>query len=118
MSITTSDKIKFTLDIEVEHDLEVDPDSVLSIVSYVYLDNSAEPDEPFEIRHSFEEIIQEIIEHYSEDSSRNGFGQLYTVGHELRRISESVVQAAELLEESIYGKQISMIADLEEDILD
>ena len=51
MTCSTSDKINFTLNIDVEHDLEVDPESVLSIVSYIYTDAD---EEPFEVRHSLE----------------------------------------------------------------
>lgn len=112
MTCSTSDKINFTLNIDVEHDLEVDAESVLSIVSYIYTDAD---EEPFEVRHSLEELAEGIIEYYGEDLSRHGYGQMYIVGHELRRIAEQILTAAELHEDCINGEGTTLMSDPEDD---
>lgn len=112
MSCSTSDQINFSLNVDVEHDLEVDPESVLSIVSYIYTDTD---EEPLEVRHSLEELAEGIIEYYGEDLSRNGYGQMYVVGHELRRIAEQILSAAQLHEDNIIGITTSTLDDMEDD---
>ena len=105
-------QINFSLNVDVEHDLEVDPESVLSIVSYIYTDTD---EEPLEVRHSLEELAEGIIEYYGEDLSRNGYGQMYVVGHELRRIAEQILSAEQLHEDNIIGITTSTLDDMEDD---
>lgn len=111
MSTASSDIVKISLDIDVEHDLEVDSDGVLQVVSYIYPNQD---EEPLEMRTSIEELLESIIEYYSEDLSREGFGQMYVVGHELRRIAEGIVASAEALEDIIMGTQACMFDDADD----
>jgi len=102
MSTSSSDIVNISLDIDVEHDLEVNSDGVLQVVSYIYPNKD---EEPLEMRSSMEDLLESIIEYYSEDLSREGFGQMYVIGHELRRIAEGIVNSAEALEDIIMGTQ-------------
>jgi hypothetical protein len=111
MSKTSTDIVKINLDLDVEHDLEVDSDGILHVVSYIYPN---EDEEPFEMRTSIEELLESIMEYYSEDLSREGFGQMYIVGHELRRISEGILSSAESLEDTIMGNQACMFDDMDD----
>jgi hypothetical protein len=110
MSTTSNDIVKIKLDIDVEHDLEVDSDGILHVVSYIYPN---EDEEPVEMRTSIEELLESIMEYYSEDLSREGFGQMYVVGHELRRIAEGIIASAQALEDIIMGNQACMFDDID-----
>ena len=96
-----SNKIVIDIEIDVENDLEVDEDGVLNVVTFLY---SEAKDEPYEARISVESLIDGILEYYADDLSREGYGEMYRLGHELRKCSERVLAAAEAHEDAVNGE--------------
>lgn len=92
--------VQIEVDLDVEHELEVDADGVLSVVAFLY---TKEDEEAYETRSSIEEIVGHLIEYYSEDLTREGYSQMYQVGNEMRRIADRLVRAAETQEDLVNG---------------
>lgn len=57
-------KTSLSLDISLENDLEVDAEGVLHITTFIFIEDS---DEPTEVRLSFEEVIEGLIDFYRDD---------------------------------------------------
>lgn len=93
--------LQIELDLEVEHEFEVDANGVLSVVAFLY---TKDDEEAYETRSSIEEIITHLIEYYSEDLTREGYSQMYQVGNEMRRIADRLITAAETQEDLVTGK--------------
>jgi hypothetical protein len=112
-----SEAVKIDLEIEIENDIEVDADGILQISTWVYTSSgfSSEDEEGYEVRTPLEDIIESLMEYYSEDYSREGYGQMYAIGHELRRLSERLIAAAEHQEDLISGQGQLNFFDDEED---
>jgi hypothetical protein len=94
-------KIMIDVEIDVENDLEVDEDGVLNVVTFLYRESN---EEPHEARVSVETLIDGILEYYADDLSREGYGEMYRLGHELRKCSERVLAAAEAHEDAVNGE--------------
>lgn len=92
--------VQIEIDLDVEHELEVDADGILSVVAFLYTD---EDEEAYEARTPVEEIVDNLIEYYSEDLTREGYSQMYRVGNEMRRLADRLVSAAESQEDLVYG---------------
>lgn len=87
--------------IQVEWDLEVDPEGRFEVVSYIYLQDG---DEGTEVRGDFEAIVEDLIVYYAESmSSSDGYGQLYSIAHELFRHAERLRTVAEQIEDAYAG---------------
>ncbi len=79
----------------VDNDIEVDDDGKCFIVSLVYLD---EPDEPQEIRVSFDSVVDSLQEFYK---NLDGYQKLYSIAHELSRQAERLRDTASCFEDSM-----------------
>ncbi len=87
--------------IQVEWDLEVDPDGKFEVVSYIYLQDG---DEGTEVRGDFDAIVEDLIVYYAESmSSSDGYGQLYCIAHELHRHGERLRTVAAQIEDAYAG---------------
>jgi hypothetical protein len=99
--MNNSTKIMVDVEIDVESDLEVDEDGVLNVVTFLYSDSG---DDPHEMRTPVETLIDGILEYYSDDLTREGYGEMYRLGHELRKCAERVLSAAEAHEDTVNGE--------------
>jgi hypothetical protein len=108
-----AEAVKLDLEIEIENDIEVDVEGILQISTWIY---TSEDEEGYEIRTPLEDMVECLMEYFSEDYTREGYGQMYSIGHELRRLSERLISAAEHQEDLIAGKgQLSFDFDESED---
>lgn len=109
-----SGKTALNLNIEVENDLEVDSNGRLFVLTLLF---PGDKEEPAEVRVEFENIIDNLIEFYKDDSSNIGSGQLYSIAHELTRSTERLREVAGYMEgirdtDSLFNED-----DLDEDYL-
>lgn len=93
--------IQINVDVDIENDIEMDRDGVLNVVTMVFEDTD---DDPFEVRTPLNEIITGVIEYYADDLSREGYGEMYRLGHALRSASERVLGVAERHEDLVNGQ--------------
>lgn len=93
--------IQINVDVDIENDIEMDQDGVLNVVTLVYEDDC---EEPTEVRTPFTEIITGVLEYYADDLSREGYGEMYRLGHALRSASERVLEVAERHEDLVNGE--------------
>ena len=93
--------IKINVDVDIENDIEMDSHGVLNVVTLVYEDVD---DDPIEVRTPFTEIITGVLEYYSDDLTREGYGEMYRLGHALRGASERVLEVAERHEDLVNGE--------------
>lgn len=99
--MSQNSKIMIDVEIDVENDLEVDEDGVLNVVTFLYSDAN---EEAHETRVSVDALIDGILEYYADDLSREGYGEMYRLGHELRQCAERVLAAAEAHEDTVNGE--------------
>ena len=90
-------KTSLSLDISVENDLEIDADGVLHIITFIFVDDS---DEPTEIRLSFEEVIDNLIDFYRDDPvDQAGYQQHYSIANEFTRHADRLRDVAGQMED-------------------
>lgn len=88
----SKDSCSLSLLVTGDFDLETDDNGQLFIVCYLCAD---EDESGQEIRVLFEDLIESLIEFYE---SSDGARPLYTMAHELNRMSERLRTAADALE--------------------
>lgn len=103
-------KASLNLDISVENDLEVDAEGVLHIVTFIFLEDS---DEPTEIKLSFEDVIENLIDFYRDDPvEKAGYQQLYSIANEFSRHADRLRDVAGQMEDrNISGDLFDGIID-------
>lgn len=89
-------KTSLSLDISVENDLEVDAEGVLHTLTFIFVEES---DDPVEIRLSFEEMIENLIDFYRDDPlEKAGYRQLYSIANEFSRHADRLRDVAGYME--------------------
>jgi hypothetical protein len=103
-------KTSLSLDISVENDLEVDAEGVLHIITFIFVEDS---DEPTEIRLSFEEVIDNLIDFYRDDPvEKAGYQQLYSIANEFTRHADRLRDVAGQMEDrNISGDIFDAVID-------
>lgn len=103
-------KTSLSLDISLENDLEIDADGVLHIITFIFVDDS---DEPTEVRLSFEEVIEGLIDFYRDDPiEQAGYQQLYSIANEFTRHADRLRDVAGQMEDrNIAGDLFDGIID-------
>ena len=106
-----SETTTLELPITIENDLEVDNEGTFYVVTFLFYDDD---DDSVEVRIPFEHIIDNLIDFYREESTPNGFGQLYMIANELARHSDNLRSIAEYVE----GRHLNedFLDDLEDPI--
>lgn len=90
-------KTTLSLDISVENDLEVDAEGVLHTLTFIFVEDS---DDPVEIRLSFEEMIENLIDFYRDDPlEKAGYRQLYSIANEFSRHADRLRDVAGYMED-------------------
>jgi hypothetical protein len=90
-------KTSLSLDISVENDLEVDAEGVLHTLTFIFVEES---DDPVEIRLSFEEMIENLIDFYRDDPlEKAGYRQLYSIANEFSRHADRLRDVAGYMED-------------------
>ena len=90
-------KTTLSLDISVENDLEVDAEGVLHNLTFNFVEDS---DDPVEIRLSFEEMIENLIDFYRDDPlEKAGYRQLYSIANEFSRHADRLRDVAGYMED-------------------
>lgn len=90
-------KTSLSLDISVENDLEVDAEGVLHTLTFIFVE---ENDDPVEIRLSFEEMIENLIDFYRDDPlEKAGYRQLYSIANEFSRHADRLRDVAGYMED-------------------
>lgn len=107
--------VQIEVDLDVEHELEVDADGILSVVAFLYTN---EDEEAYEARTPIEDIVDNLIDYYSEDLTREGYSQMYRVGNEMRRLADRLIEAAESQEDLVHGGGQLNLFDEDEDAVE
>lgn len=90
-------KTSLSLDISVENDLEVDAEGVLHTLTFIFVEES---EDPVEIRLSFEEMIENLIDFYRDDPlEKAGYRQLYSIANEFSRHADRLRDVAGYMED-------------------
>jgi len=90
-------KTQISLDMSVENDLEVDAEGVLHILTFIFVEDN---DEPVEVRLSFEEMIENLIDFYRDDPlEKAGYRQLYSIANEFIRHADRLRDVAGYMED-------------------
>jgi hypothetical protein len=90
-------KTTLSLDISVENDLEVDAEGVLHTLTFIFVEDG---DDPVEIRLSFEEMIENLIDFYRDDPlEKAGYRQLYSIANEFVRHADRLRDVAGYMED-------------------
>jgi hypothetical protein len=103
---TKSASIELT--IHIENDLEVDHEGRFHLLTFVYPE---EHEDPAECRIEFEEILDNLIEFYKDDSSSEGYGQLYNIANQLERAVERLREVAGYMEDYQNDDQLEFDFD-------
>lgn len=93
--------ISINVEVDLENDVEVDDDGVLNVITLVYQEDDQDP---IEVKTPMNEIITGVLEFYADDLSREGYGEMYRLGHEFRKMSERVLSVAERHEDLVNGE--------------
>jgi hypothetical protein len=106
-------KTKLSLDISVENDLEVDAEGVLHTLTFIFVEDN---DDPVEVRLSFEEMIENLIDFYRDDPlEKAGYRQMYSIANEFVRHADRLRDVAGYMEDrNISGDLFSDDIDPEE----
>ena len=102
--MSTSETIRFDFELDLEHEIEVDQDGILTVSCFAYSPMDEDPDDAHVECVPFSEMIDGAIEYNCDDLGNEGYGSLYKIGHALREASERVLQAAEVHEDYVNGK--------------
>ena len=95
-SFITNDHADLTVPIVTEIDLDINPENILNIVAYIF---PRQEDVCAECRIEFEEVIDKLINYYTE-ADRDNLNQIYSIAHELTRQAERLRAVASKIEES------------------
>ena len=79
-----------------ENDLEIDDDGACELVTLVYV---ADEEDPIVVKASFESVISDVIEAYTE-MGVDQYQQIYSLAHELSRNAERLRSTAQQMEDS------------------
>lgn len=82
------------LELAVENDLEIDNNGNFYVLTLIF---AGDDDEPAEVRVTFEDIIDNLIDFYRDTEMTNGnigYGQLYGIANELERTVDRLREVA------------------------
>jgi hypothetical protein len=100
--MTNTETIRFDFELDIEHELEVDQDGILTISCFTY--TPIDEDDANVVAVPFGELLDSAIETCRDDLGYEGYSSLYTMGHALSEASKRVLKAAELQEDYVNGK--------------
>ena len=95
-SFITNDHADLTVPIVTEIDLDINSENILNIIAYIF---PRQEDTCAECRIEFEEVIDKLINYYTE-ADRDNLNQIYSIAHELTRQAERLRAVASKIEES------------------
>jgi len=96
-SFMTNDHADLTVPIVTEIDLDINPENILNIVTYIF---PRQEDQGAECRVEFEEVIDKLINYYETGEDRDNLNQIYSIAHELTRQADRLRDVASKIEES------------------
>ena len=96
-----TDTIKFEFELDVEHELEVDQDGILTVSCYAY---APEDDDAKVVVVPFKTLVENAIEYSREEISTDSYGDLYKIGSRSAEASEEILKAAEQQEDYVTGQ--------------
>ena len=82
------------LELAVENDLEVDANGNFYVVTLIFANDD---DEPCEVRVTFDDIIENLIDFYRDTEMTTGnlgYGQLYAIANEFERAIDRLREVA------------------------